>query len=53
MYRVLKPGGVLFISDIYRKQAGPKPELSDLKSCITHARSLAAIFVGSIGSSAG
>ncbi len=38
-----KPGGLLFLSDIYRKQAGPKPELSDLKSCITHARSLATI----------
>ena len=46
MYRVLKPGGVLILSDIYRKQAGPKPELSDLKSCITHARSLATIEKG-------
>jgi ubiquinone/menaquinone biosynthesis C-methylase UbiE len=46
MYRVLKPGGVLFLSDIYRKQVGPKPELSDLKSCITQARSLATIGKG-------
>ncbi len=46
MYRVLKPGGVLFLSDIYRKQAGPKPERSELKSCITHARSLATIEKG-------
>ncbi|MGB3222414.1 MAG: DVU_1556 family methyltransferase [Desulforhopalus sp.] len=46
IYRVLQPGGVLFLSDIYRKQAGPKPELSALKSCITHARSLATIKKG-------
>jgi ubiquinone/menaquinone biosynthesis C-methylase UbiE len=46
MYRVLKPGGVLFLSDIYRKPAGPKPELSELKSCITHARTLATIKKG-------
>jgi ubiquinone/menaquinone biosynthesis C-methylase UbiE len=46
IYRVLQPGGVLFLSDIYRKQAGPKPELSSLKSCITHARSLAIIKKG-------
>jgi arsenite methyltransferase len=46
MYRVLKPGGVLFLSDIYRKPAGPKPELSDLKSCITHARPLTTIEKG-------
>lgn len=46
LYRVLKPGGVLFLSDIYCKQTDPKPELSDLKSCITHARSLATIEKG-------
>lgn len=46
MYRVLQPGGVLFLSDIYRKLAGPKPEPSDLKSCITHARPLATIEKG-------
>lgn len=43
MFRVLKPGGLLFLSDIYRKQMGPKPELYDLKSCITQARPLATI----------
>jgi len=46
MYRVLQPGGLLFLSDIYRKQAGPKPQLSELQSCITHARSLATIEKG-------
>lgn len=37
MYRVLRPGGLLLLTDIYRKQSQPKVDLPGLKSCITHA----------------
>ena len=37
MYRVLRPGGLLLLTDIYRKQPQPQVDLPGLKSCITHA----------------
>jgi len=46
MYRVLSPGGMLLLSDIYRKNGGPHPDLPDLKSCIAHARSMETIKKG-------
>ncbi len=37
MYRVLRPGGMLILTDIYCMQVERKPELPNLKSCISHA----------------
>jgi arsenite methyltransferase len=37
MYRVLRPGGILILTDIYRKQVELQPELPNLQSCISHA----------------
>jgi len=37
MYRVLRPGGLLLLTDIYRKPSQPQVDLPGLKSCITHA----------------
>ncbi len=37
MYRVLRPGGTLILTDIYRKQVKRQPELANLQSCISHA----------------
>ncbi len=43
MNRVLQPGGLLILTDIYRKQADRQPDLPNLKSCITHALPLETI----------
>ncbi len=37
MHRVLRPGGTLILTDIYRKNNKIKPDLPNLYSCITHA----------------
>ena len=46
MYRVLRPGGKLVLTDIYRKNKKTKPELPTLYSCITHALPLETIEEG-------
>ena len=43
MHRVLKPGGRLIVTDIYRKKSRQQKELPDLRSCITQAMPLTAI----------
>ncbi len=37
MHRVLRQGGTLILTDIYRKQAKLKADLPNLQSCISHA----------------
>ncbi len=46
MHRVLRPGGMLLLTDIYRKNKTLKPDLPDLHSCITHALPLQTIEEG-------
>ena len=43
MHRVLRPGGKLVLTDIYRKTPRRQLELPDLRSCIAQAMPLAAI----------
>ena len=43
MYRVLRPGGMLILTDIYCKQAGLQPDLPNMRTCISHALSLETI----------
>ena len=43
MYRVLRPGGMLILTDIYCKQAGRQPDLPNLQTCINHALPLETI----------
>lgn len=37
MYRVLRPGGLLLLTDIYCKEGLGQPELPGLHSCLSHA----------------
>jgi SAM-dependent methyltransferase len=46
MSRVLRPGGLLLLTDIYCKQSGLKPDLPNLQSCISHALPLEIIKKG-------
>ena len=46
MYRVLRPGGTVVITDIYRKNNKLKPDLPNLHSCIAHALPLEKIETG-------
>ncbi len=46
MYRVLKPGGMLVLTDIYRRNKALKADLPNLHSCITHALPLETITEG-------
>ena len=46
MSRVLKPGGLLLLTDIYRKEPQPHLDLPGLKSCITQALPLEEIEEG-------
>ncbi len=43
MYRVLSPGGMLLLTDIYRKDKALKAELPSLHSCISHTLPLETI----------
>jgi len=46
MHRVLRPGGILILTDIYCKKPGGKSDLQGLQSCISHARPLDVIAGG-------
>lgn len=46
MARVLKPGGLLLLTDIYRKESQPQVDLPGLKSCLTQALPLEEIEEG-------
>ncbi len=46
MYRVLLPGGMLLLTDVYRRNKKLKPDLPNLHSCITHALPLETIKAG-------
>jgi ubiquinone/menaquinone biosynthesis C-methylase UbiE len=46
MSRVLRPGGLLILTDIYCKQSGLKPDLPNLQSCISSALPLEIIEKG-------
>lgn len=43
MHRVLQPGGILILTDIFCRQAGWRPNLPELKSCVSQAAPLALI----------
>ena len=43
MCRVLRPGGMLILTDIYCKKAGLIPDLPNLQTCINHALPLETI----------
>ena len=43
MHRVLKPGGLLLLTDIYRKQSRQQGDLSNLRGCIAQALPLPVI----------
>jgi len=46
MYRVLRPGGTLILTDIYCKQPELQPELPNLESCVSRALPLETITEG-------
>jgi SAM-dependent methyltransferase len=46
MFRVLRPGGLLILTDIYCKKSGLKPDLPNLRSCIGSALPLEIIEKG-------
>lgn len=46
MYTVLRPGGVLVVTDIYKKRSEISADLPDINSCISHARPLTDIEKG-------
>ena len=46
MYRVLRPGGILILTDIYCQQPEWQPDLPGLKSCVSQALPLSTIRAG-------
>jgi len=49
MHRVLRPGGLLMLTDIYCRRPDRRPDLAELRSCISSALPLESITAGLAG----